>query len=79
MMTTTTTVRASSSSSSSTEEEEEVLSGRGMTPEEATALCEALAEDLTVRRARDRRVAVRAGRLVRGSAHQVRLVRRVRV
>ena len=29
------------------EEEEEVLSGRGMTPEEATALCEALAEDLT--------------------------------
>lgn len=46
MMMTTTTVRASSSSSTE-EEEEEVLSGRGMTPEEATALCEALAEDLT--------------------------------
>lgn len=49
MMMTTTTVRASSSSSSTEEEEEEeeVSSGRGMTPEEATALCEALAEDLT--------------------------------
>ena len=33
-----------------------MLSGRGMTPEEATALCEALAEDLThLFDARDRR------------------------
>jgi hypothetical protein len=63
---TTTTVRASSSSSTEEEEEEEEVSlGRGMTPEEATALCEALAEDLThlFDARRDRRVAVRAGRL----------------